>query len=92
MTPPERRPSSQGQRPQRKFFHRRKFCKFCTDSNLKIEYKQPALLRDFITERGKIMPRRITGSCAKHQRAITQAIKRARTIALLPFVVSDSNR
>ncbi len=92
MTYPERKPSGQGQKPQRKFFHRRKFCKFCTDSNLKIEYKQPMLLKDFITERGKIMPRRITGSCAKHQREITQAIKRARTIALLPFVVSDGNR
>jgi small subunit ribosomal protein S18 len=92
MTYPERKPSGQGQKPPRKFFHRRKFCKFCTDSNLKIEYKQPMLLKDFITERGKIMPRRITGSCAKHQREITQAIKRARTIALMPFVVSDGNR
>ena len=86
----ERKPS--GPRPQRKFFHRRKFCKFCTDSTLKIEYKQPMLLKDFVTERGKIMPRRITGSCAKHQREITLAIKRARTIALLPYVVSDGNR
>ena len=90
MSYPERKPSSP--RPQRKFFHRRKFCKFCTDSALKIEYKQPMLLKDFITERGKIMPRRITGSCAKHQREITLAIKRARTIALLPFVVADNNR
>ncbi|MBI4634403.1 MAG: 30S ribosomal protein S18 [Deltaproteobacteria bacterium] len=90
MSYPEKKPN--GPRPQRKFFHRRKFCKFCTDSNLKIEYKQPMLLKDFVTERGKIMPRRITGSCAKHQREITLAIKRARTIALLPFVVSDGNR
>jgi small subunit ribosomal protein S18 len=56
---------------------------------LKIEYKEPMSLRDFLTERGKIMPRRITGSCSKHQREITLAIKRARSIALLPFVVSD---
>ena len=76
-------------RPQRKFFHKRKFCRFCADSNLKIEYKDPHSLRDFLTERGKIMPRRITGSCSKHQREITLAIKRARSIALLPFVVAD---
>jgi small subunit ribosomal protein S18 len=56
---------------------------------LKIEYKDPQSLRDFLTERGKIMPRRITGSCSKHQREITLAIKRARSIALLPFVVAD---
>jgi len=75
-------------KPQKRFFSRRKYCRFCTDSNLKIEYKDPIILRGFITERGKIMPRRITGSCAKHQRALTLAIKRARMIALLPFVVS----
>ena len=78
-----------GPRPQKKFFHRRKFCRFCTDSALKIEYKDSQTLRDFTTERGKIMPRRITGNCAKHQRELTVAIKRARTIALLPFVVSE---
>jgi small subunit ribosomal protein S18 len=78
-----------GSRPQKKFFHKRKFCRFCSDSNLKIEYKDPQSLRDFLTERGKIMPRRITGSCSKHQREITLAIKRARSIALLPFVVAD---
>ncbi|MDI9569748.1 MAG: 30S ribosomal protein S18 [Pseudomonadota bacterium] len=82
--------SSRPQRPQRKFFHRRKFCRFCTDSNLKIDYKDPHALRDFVTERGKIMPRRITGNCSKHQRALTLAVKRARTIALLPFAVSES--
>jgi small subunit ribosomal protein S18 len=53
-----------------------------------IEYKDPKTLRYFITERGKIIPRRISGTCAKHQRALTQAIKRARTIALLPYVGS----
>jgi small subunit ribosomal protein S18 len=74
---------------QRKFFHRRKFCRFCTDSDLKIEYKEIHTLKDYITERGKIVPRRITGNCAKHQRELTVAIKRARTIALLPFVLSE---
>jgi small subunit ribosomal protein S18 len=77
-------------RPQKKFFHRKKFCRFCTDSELKIEYKNPQALKDFTTERGKIMPRRITGNCAKHQRELTLAIKKARSIALLPFVVSDN--
>jgi len=73
---------------KRKVFHRRKVCRFCADSNLAINYKDPKTLRYFITERGKIIPRRISGTCAKHQRSLTQAIKRARTIALLPYVGS----
>ncbi|MDQ5985558.1 MAG: hypothetical protein CSYNP_01270 [Syntrophus sp. SKADARSKE-3] len=82
--------SARPQRGQKKFFHRRKFCRFCTDSNLKkIDYKDFYTLKEFITERGKIMPRRITGNCSKHQRTLTLAIKRARTIALLPFVVTE---
>jgi small subunit ribosomal protein S18 len=56
---------------------------------MKIEYKDPAMLRHFISEKGKIIPRRITGNCAIHQRELTVAIKRARAIALLPFVVSE---
>ena len=71
---------------KRKIYHRRKVCRFCADSNLKISYKDPKALRYFITERGKIIPRRISGTCAKHQRSLTLAIKRARTIALLPYV------
>ena len=71
---------------KRRVFHRRKVCRFCADSNLVIEYKDPKSLKYFITERGKILPRRISGSCAKHQRSLTHAIKRARTIALLPYV------
>lgn len=71
---------------RRRVFHRRKVCRFCADSSLKIEYKDPKALKYFVTERGKIIPRRITGSCAKHQRALTTAIKRARNIALMPFV------
>jgi len=73
-------------RKKKRIFHRRKVCRFCADSNLAIEYKDPKMLRSFITERGKIIPRRISGTCAKHQRALTVAIKRARTIALLPYV------
>ena len=68
-----------------KVFFKKKVCKFCLQK-LKIDYKDADTLRRFITERGKILPRRITGTCAKHQRALALAIKRARIIALLPFV------
>ena len=64
---------------------RRKVCAFCVDKVENIDYKDAAKLRRFITERGKILPRRISGNCAKHQRQVTVAIKRARNIALLPF-------
>jgi small subunit ribosomal protein S18 len=68
-----------------KVYFKKKVCKFCTQK-LKIDYKDADTLRRFITDRGKILPRRITGTCAKHQRALALAIKRARSIALLPFV------
>ena len=64
---------------------RRKVCTFCVDKVEHIDYKDVAKLRRFITERGKILPRRISGNCAKHQRQVTVAIERARNIALLPF-------
>jgi small subunit ribosomal protein S18 len=73
-------------RRRKKIFHRRKVCRFCADSTLEIDYKDPKSLKYFTTERGKIIPRRISGTCAKHQRKLTVAIKRARTIALLPYV------
>jgi small subunit ribosomal protein S18 len=69
-------------------YHRRKVCRFCADSNLAIDYKDPRTLRYFTTERGKITPRRISGNCAKHQRMLTVAIKRARNMALLPYTTS----
>ncbi len=75
-----------GPRRKRRVFHRRKVCRFCADSKLEITYKDPAALKYFTTERGKIIPRRISGACAKHQRELNLAIKRARSIALLPFV------
>jgi len=87
------RPSSgPGQRPtggpggprKKRPFQRRKVCRFCAEKNLSIDYKEPRTLRYFISERGKIVPRRISGNCAAHQRQITEAIKRARNIALLP--------
>ncbi|MDR1971485.1 MAG: 30S ribosomal protein S18 [Treponema sp.] len=68
-----------------KVYFKKKVCKFCVQK-LKINYKESDILRRFITERGKILPRRITGTCAKHQRALALAIKQARSIALLPFV------
>lgn len=64
---------------------RRRVCRFCADKDVAIDYKDPQALKYFVTERGKIVPRRISGSCAKHQRAITRAIKQARLIALLPY-------
>lgn len=70
-----------------KAFFRKKVCRFCTQK-AKIDYKEPDSLRRFITERGKILPRRITGTCAKHQRKLALEIKRARALALLPYVVN----
>ena len=64
---------------------RRKICQGCVDHSENVDYKDIAMLRRFISERGKILPRRVTGICAKHQRKINLAIKRARAIALLPF-------
>ncbi len=80
--------SAYNRRTRKPSYGRRKVCRFCADSNLKIDYKDPKLLRHFITERGKIIPRRISGNCAKHQRQITLAIKRARNIALLPYTTA----
>ncbi|MBW2335832.1 MAG: 30S ribosomal protein S18 [Deltaproteobacteria bacterium] len=92
MAVPSRGPrgNRKNQNPRRKkrVYHRRKVCRFCADSSLVISYKDPKSLRYFITERGKIIPRRLSGCCAKHQRTLTHAIKQARTIAFLPFVGS----
>lgn len=68
---------------------RRKVCYFCANKIDHVDYKNVELLNRFISEKGKILPRRVTGTCAKHQRTLTTAIKRARMIALLPFVVQD---
>ena len=64
---------------------KKKVCSFCVDKEESIDYKDVPKLRRYVTERGKILPRRISGNCAKHQRQVTVAIKRARNIALLPF-------
>ena len=71
-------------------FRRRKVCRFCTEKDATIDYKDPSVLRYFITERGKIVPRRISGTCARHQRHVAVAIKRARALALLPYVVTGA--
>lgn len=70
---------------RRRFMVRRKVCRFCADKNLRIDYKDIKTLTQFVTERGKVTPSRITGTCAGHQRILTVAIKRARNLALLPF-------
>ena len=66
---------------------RRRVCSFCVDKIDHVDYKEVGKLRRFITERGKILPRRITGNCARHQRQLTVSIKRARIMALLPFTI-----
>jgi small subunit ribosomal protein S18 len=88
-----RRPGGPGGRPgggrgeggPRKFFRRKKVCKFCVEKIDAINYKDVRLLQQFVAERGKIVPRRLTGVCTPHQRRLTTAIKQARNIALLPF-------
>ncbi|OGS25184.1 MAG: 30S ribosomal protein S18 [Elusimicrobia bacterium RIFOXYB2_FULL_48_7] len=74
-----------GKRPRGKMMMRRKVCRFCAEY-IDIDYKDANLLRNFVTERGKILAGRITGVCSKHQRILTDAIKRARVLALVPFV------
>ena len=77
---------SRGRR--RSMFRRRKVCRFCSDKELKYDYKDGRFLAQFVTDRGKIIPSRITGSCAWHQRHLAAAIKRARIVALLPFATA----
>lgn len=68
-----------------KFYARKKICRFCSNKDLEIDYKNRELLSQYITDRAKILPRRITGVCAYHQRQLKKAIKRARVLAILPF-------
>ncbi|PLY01773.1 MAG: 30S ribosomal protein S18 [Desulfuromonas sp.] len=75
--------------PPRRRFGRRKVCRFCADKKLRIDYKDTDTLSIFLSERGKIVPRRISGTCAEHQRKVTEAIKRARNVALLPFTAGQ---
>jgi small subunit ribosomal protein S18 len=79
------RPGGGGPGGRGKFFRRKKVCKFCTEKIDAIPYRDVRLLQGFVAERGKIVPRRLTGVCTTHQRRLTRAIKQARNIALLPF-------
>ncbi|MBI4732485.1 MAG: 30S ribosomal protein S18 [Chloroflexi bacterium] len=89
----QRNESDNEQGQERRYYARPKICQFCADKHLAIDYKQGDVLRRFVTEEGKIRPRRQTGTCAKHQRVLAAAIKRARQIALLPFTgPSDDGR
>jgi len=72
---------------QRRFPIKKRYCRFCAEKIAYIDYKNPEILSRYITETGKILPRRITGTCTYHQKMLTRAIKRARILALLPFVV-----
>ena len=72
--------------PRQQMRKRRKVCAFCAEKATDIDYKDVAKLRKFVSERAKILPRRMTGTCARHQRQLTTAIKRARHIALLPYI------
>jgi small subunit ribosomal protein S18 len=84
--PDRRGPRTERRGPGGKFAPRPKVCQFCVEKTKKIDYKAPEQLRRFVSERGKIRPRRQTGTCARHQRHLSLAIKRARHLALLPFV------
>lgn len=81
-----RRPGSHSGGPRRQYFRKRKVCKFCSEKIDFIDYKDMRLLGQFVSERGKILPRRLTGTCSHHQHTLNTAIKRARNIAFLPFV------
>ncbi|MEW6324121.1 MAG: 30S ribosomal protein S18 [Nitrospirota bacterium] len=82
----QEREGGRGRDREESRFLRRKVCRFCTERGLSIDYKDASLLRNYLSERGKIVPRRISGTCALHQRELTLAIKRARVVALLPFM------
>ena len=69
----------------RRTYTRKKVCRFCADQNLKIDYKDSRLMRNFVSERGKIMPRRITGNCAYHQRRVSKAVKISRIVSIMPY-------
>ena len=83
----ERSDKSDSQMRRRPMRRRKKVCVFCADKNKEIDYKDVNMLKRYISERGKILPRRITGNCAKHQRALTVSIKRSRHVALMPYTL-----
>lgn len=82
----QKREGQEGDSYQRMPRFKRKVCRFCFDKEAEMDYKKPKTLERYITDRGKILPRRVSGTCAKHQRLISTEIKKARIIALLPFI------
>lgn len=78
------------QKKKRRGPPRRKVCPFCADKDARIDYKNPAMIKRFVTERGKIVPRRISGMCSKHQRTVALAVRRARHIALIPYAATGA--
>lgn len=91
MADDRRNSEGQSQGSERRYFSKPKTCQFCADKTLTIDYKKTDLLRKYITDEGKIRPRRQTGACARHQRAVASAIKQARQIALLPFTGAQAD-
>jgi len=85
----ERSDDDRGGSRRRPMF-RRKVCRFCADKTIRIDYKDLRMITQFVTERGKMTPSRITGNCARHQRLLTTAVKRARSVALLPFTTANT--
>ena len=97
MSPEKKRPAKKdsddmegGDEKRGRGFTRRKVCRFCADKNAKVDYKDQSTLKYFVTERGKIIPRRISGNCALHQRAVAKAVKQSRGLALIPYLVLAS--
>ncbi|MBI5970769.1 MAG: 30S ribosomal protein S18 [Deltaproteobacteria bacterium] len=93
MDSKERRPKSASDSrgpdaPGRRPYQKKKVCRFCSEPELTMDYKDAKALRPFVTEKGRIVPRRITGACAKHQRMVATAIKRARNVAIVPFTTT----
>ena len=88
--PPRGRMGPAGARPRGRYIPRRKVCQFCVEKSRRIDYKHVDVLRRFLNESGKIRPRRQTGTCARHQRLLSVAVKRARHLALLPFTGGSS--
>ncbi len=83
-----KRTKSTGTKRKKTFYQKTKICRFCADTSSEIFYRDFNTLKHFVTDRGKIIPRRISGNCAKHQRHVTRAIKRARVVSIMPFVSS----
>ncbi len=75
--------------PAKRRYVRKKFCRFCAEKDLQLDYKNVYLVKQFVSERGKIVPRRISGTCASHQRKLTVEIKKARIVALIPFTATQ---